>query len=38
MKTIREMSIVFRLYRSGGHSITYAARQAWNLAIRGIPF
>jgi hypothetical protein len=38
MKTIHELRIVYRLYRSGGHSITYAARQAWNIAVRGFSF
>jgi hypothetical protein len=38
MNTLREFITVLRLYRNGGHSITYAARMAWGIAVRGLPF
>ena len=38
MNTLREFVVVFRLYLAGGHSITYAARMAWGIAVRGLPF
>ena len=37
MNELREFVSVFRLYRRH-HSITYAARTAWNVAVRGLPF
>jgi hypothetical protein len=35
---MREFVTVFRLYLAGGHSRFYAARMAWNIAVRGFSF
>lgn len=33
-----EFLLVYRLYRRGGHRITYCLRTAWRVAVRGVPF
>jgi len=37
MNTIRELVAVYRLYRRH-HSMAYAIRRAWHIAVQGSPF
>ena len=36
MRRFADFIAIFRLYRSGGHSIRYAARIAFDCAFRGM--
>ncbi len=38
MSTLRNFAAVYALYRSGGHSVRYSVRVAYEIAFLGVPF
>lgn len=37
MKTIMDFAVLYRLYRCH-HGRRYAAKRAWGIAVKGLPF